>query len=516
MNMKLFERILLGIIRKPIKTLILFIVLFVIINMMTASFMIYNSTQTMVDDIKNVIEPIVMIERPSTKSDFHFNFSEFNLERDEKNLKTEELMRAYDEIVSLPEIEYYDITGNGFLYLEEMRNIKTLNNSIFLYDDNNQYYFDFFAVNNANSYYFDKGYFKIIDGRNLTQEEIDNGENKIVVHRSVSIERDGKQSLAQVGDKITLGTRILSERFEDTEYFENFDYSPNSYSRYNKEYLKVLVDNPTVEFEIVGIFDEIIPTNLNTFPKGTLPYKTYRNILSDYIQRVNELENKGNIHKYDKYGEYQFNNITSSNAYSIFILKNQDDIKEFKNKVDEIMTQHGFNEYEFTYSNDAYLKVIGPLESLNSVSSFILIFGIVVGVILLGLISIIFIRERKHEIGILLTLGETKKKIIKQLMLEMLLIGLLAIVTTVFTSKYLINGIQENALANYEQSVQLNENDEVMLGDMSTKEISDKYEELLETSDSLLITIVSATSMMLVCYGSMFIILKMNPKDILM
>lgn len=84
--------------------------------------------------------------------------------------------------------------------------------------------------------------------------------------------------------------------------------------------------------------------------------------------------------------------------------------------------------YRFVTQEDHYQAVAGPLESMKGI--LLVVFFATTGsaVVVLALVLLAFTRDRRQEIGIYLALGEKKSRIIAQMLLETLLIGLLGAV----------------------------------------------------------------------------------------
>lgn len=80
-----------------------------------------------------------------------------------------------------------------------------------------------------------------------------------------------------------------------------------------------------------------------------------------------------------------------------------------------------------------YIKMIGPIENMASTSKWIIYLVSITGSIILGLIIMLTIKERRKELGILLSIGEKKGKLIGQLLVEVLCIAVLAFSLSIFT-----------------------------------------------------------------------------------
>ena len=92
-----------------------------------------------------------------------------------------------------------------------------------------------------------------------------------------------------------------------------------------------------------------------------------------------------------------------------------------------------------------FWKVINLINSFDNISTFLstlsdIADGVLLGaisatVLVLGLLIVLFLKDRRHEIGIYLALGEKKKNIIKQILLEVLVTGLLGVTLSIFSGR---------------------------------------------------------------------------------
>lgn len=87
-----------------------------------------------------------------------------------------------------------------------------------------------------------------------------------------------------------------------------------------------------------------------------------------------------------------------------------------------------------TFNDVNYDAITAPLQSVASFSDIILIVVVVASVVILTLLIINTLKERKYEIGVLLSLGEDKIKISLQYLIELLLIATVAFTFAITTS----------------------------------------------------------------------------------
>lgn len=147
----------------------------------------------------------------------------------------------------------------------------------------------------------------------------------------------------------------------------------------------------------------------------------------------------------------QFTDSQSSNKVTFYLkdpLLISQFIKDAKklNLIDSI--------YKFDANDDAYEQMIGPLKQTSAFCNSLVIISMIIGGIVLVALTILNIKSRKFEMGILLAMGESKLKIIAQLMFEGFIVAIIAF--GVSSSVSLPIG---QAVANYSLSQQVQNSD---------------------------------------------------------
>ena len=93
---------------------------------------------------------------------------------------------------------------------------------------------------------------------------------------------------------------------------------------------------------------------------------------------------------------------------AVYYLKNPDLAAEFESYVKE----NGLHEvYNVNVDAESYNRVVKPVESLKSISAAFLAVILLVGCLILILLSMLGVRERKYEIGVLRAMGMPKVKV---------------------------------------------------------------------------------------------------------
>ncbi len=122
--------------------------------------------------------------------------------------------------------------------------------------------------------------------------------------------------------------------------------------------------------------------------------------------------------------------------------------------VDQFIKQHEDklpNEYLVLDANDSeYQSLTKPLDLISTIVSILLVVVFIAGALIMLAIITIFVRDRRNEIGLLLSSGEGKCKIIFQFILEILMVSVLSFVlaagTSRFSSDYVADWIVKNQL----------------------------------------------------------------------
>lgn len=126
--------------------------------------------------------------------------------------------------------------------------------------------------------------------------------------------------------------------------------------------------------------------------------------------------------------------ITSATYY----LDDPDHIEAFKEEA-ENKTDIDFETYTLDANDLVYQRSISSLENMASFANMFLIVVVVAGSVILCLILVLTMRGRFYEFGVMLSLGQSKMKIILQQLIEVGLIASLAFALSLGTGKMVSN-----------------------------------------------------------------------------
>lgn len=115
----------------------------------------------------------------------------------------------------------------------------------------------------------------------------------------------------------------------------------------------------------------------------------------------------------------------SSRLSSTFFLKDETSVEPF---AAELKTK-GLNEYyTVTTNEDSFTTNVEPITNLNNFATLFLVLVLLIGGLIMFVLNMINIRERKYEVGVLRAIGMKKGKLALQFVCELLMVTFLSII----------------------------------------------------------------------------------------
>lgn len=313
---------------------------------------------------------------------------------------------------------------------------------------------------------FVSGAFVLKEGRHINNEDI----NKCLIHEKLA-----KLNNLKIGDKLKLKSNIYDADNEKGA-------------------------NEKVELEIIGLFGG---ENKGSYTYAQELYEN--NVITDTASSAK------------LYGYTENTAIYEDASFFVSGDKNLDDVIKKVEKLDI-----DWKMYNIIKSSNNFPKLEESINGINKSANVLnIICFAILGTILI-LVIFLLTNTRKKEMGILLSLGIEKRKIIMQFIIEFIIIGILAIFTSFYISKNISAKIQNNVLNNVNSKIEKSiekENKKTNIGGGAEAEGFNKKVEKLEGKLELkdmtsifvfvIITIVITTSI------SSYKNLIKNPKELI-
>ena len=236
------------------------------------------------------------------------------------------------------------------------------------------------SVSNSEYFnYFRRGAFKLVEGRHITPED----DHAVLISTALA-ERNG----LKLGDTITV----------------QCCYDADGY--------------PNVSLKIIGIYKSTLDdggfTTTSTDKRNRLiiDHKAMQEIMMhDVIQYDNGVE---------------------------FFVDDPRDIDKIAAQIQKLDLD--WSCFKLTVDNTAYEAVASSLTAMQNMVTGLIIGIVIVSIGILALILNMWIKQRTHETGILLSIGVSKVKIVAQYILETLMIALIAFGLSYFSSGAIAQG----------------------------------------------------------------------------
>ncbi len=362
------------------------------------------------------------------------------------------------------------------------------------------------------------GDYKITEGRFYTQDEIDNSEKVCLVTKAFA-EHNG----LKVNDTISFLTNSASDI--SIMYGEDMGITSEDY---------------TVELTIIGIYEHnqaVTPDTqgydyLSPYqnPDNTIlmPGTTYKatNVplqqkIFDYYKTKNPddeyYQNESNRPSIDNLSQVTLNTVT-------LLLKDPLEVDQF---VEDYTGALG--DYKtITVDNSEFNKLAKPLDTLTMYANFIVWLVVINAVVIITLITALTLKTREYEIGVLLSLGASKFKVVAQFFVELALVALLGFTLSIGTGSLLANKVGQTVLQYQISSSGLDEEDnsnDYIIGDIynndytsevSLDDIVSNYNVSISPLIIAEIYIVGLAIVLISILIPSMMIMRFNPKKILM
>ena len=358
--MSIFNRAYLYIIRKKVRSSILFLIV-TLISFFLLSGSVLNTT------VNNISKNLY--------KDVNFGFNIESADKSNKEIEKDTLKKI-EELKGITTKNYIfskSVTVEGEKVVQENQNI-TLNDE--MKNKSNLVMMNGITASKSNID-FKSEVLKLEKGRHIEE----NDKNKIMIH-----EKFAELNNINLGDKIKLSQ-----------------------------------EGKILELEVVGIYSG---EKTNTF----------NGLSSDFIENTVYTDYKSS----QELLALTSNNKVTSVEYGV----------EDPTKLDDVIKtveNLGINNLMVSKSNKNYELITSSVESITKITNMIRIGSVVVGVVILSLILMFWVRERTYEIGILLSLGTSKVNLVLQFIVEVLLITLFGLITAlgieIATIKYLASNV---------------------------------------------------------------------------
>jgi len=417
----MFKRAYLSLKRQPVKTVILLLI-FSLIGMLTAGALVVNEAIQMTEvNLHRLIPPVATIVPDQALINAYW--TEMGEGPEMEVLEP----HIFDAIGDLPYVSIFDyavwsdrffsttlnigvdMASYALLELSENAVLSSIDQYI-IGDQLNR--FTLRGVVNPHLADIEAGLLNLVEGRTFTEAEMMNGTPVVVVSRAFAL-----ANTLGVGDYFTLEMRVHDYRAMIGDFDLETIYL---------EHEPVVMEE--ISLEIIGIFEPTLVIEADTnmvhvWAHIDMNTRIYTPIDVAKIPQNNWL---------DHLRTYEPDRVAEEDGWAyqdiLFVLGRAFDLEALYEEASALLPDF----WRIDDLRREFGAATNAMITLQGVTQGILIGAVLVAVFVVSLVIILFLRDRHHEIGVYMALGEKRLKIIVQLLVEILLIASVAITLSLF------------------------------------------------------------------------------------
>ena len=429
--MRPFKRAFVSVKRNRGKSILLLLLVAGFGILMSSAIIINQSVNQSRDNLWRQLPPLVVIDRDQEAAIESITSGIFDWESDISLTSN-----ILDPITSLPYVLMYDIFNGTTIYSRELERV-LLEFPIELdqqsLEGNPVVQMELHGIVNPDVFDIEMGVNILVQGRTFMIEEM----NPNNLHESVAMisRKLAELNELEIGDIITLENNFYQNNLLDYSHY--WGHNPDDH----------IIDYEIYSLEIIGLFEPVVVPDFasnmqevyaNNAIIVPLPVvHSAMNFMIDYIQQ-----------DYLDHGIYtELERAEESPQRNIILLHDAADLPRFIEAAAELLPPYYL---VGTFSNSV-LAIERLDESMNffqDLSTQVLWGSVVATILALGLSILLFLRDRRNEIGVYLTLGEKKSGIVKQIILETLLPSIVGVILALFIGSLVANSIGREMLVN--------------------------------------------------------------------
>ncbi len=377
--------------RRPAKTGMLLIILFIVFNLIFTGFIIQNSIGKSKDYIRNQIGSAV-----EYRMDYTSMINGGGAPGQQRTTPPALSLAVAEKIAQNQYVESYYVTESANVNSDTIEPAETQESATGGFQRNFSD-FNLSGTNQTANLDFVLGHVTLADGRTLTADEVKNGTNVVIVSQDVATANS-----LRVGDIVALSvvtqTRGILPGGQGA--------APGGTTNNDDTTTATPVD-----YEVIGIYTAVE----DGFDVNTM--FTSNAVIGALSGTETSDETSGSI---------------------VFLLDDPDHVAAFKEEAAPALT----SEYHTLYSDDTqYASLTKPLDLISFITSILLWVVFIAGAAIILALVTIFVRDRKFEIGLLLSSGEGRLKIVSQFVFEMMVIAIVAFSVSIVSSSATSKGV---------------------------------------------------------------------------
>ena len=367
---------------------------------------------------------------------------------------------------------------------------------------------------------FEDGEYQIVSGRFYTQQEIDNGALVCLISENLAALNG-----VSVGDSITLAVNYLAG------YMQQFG---------------VTAEDLENSFEVIGIFSHNQPITPDA-PNFNYcyPYENPDNMIFMPSTTIYMAQLPMQQKQFDYYAEMYAGTDKSDDYYNdpanrpseenmesqmyindvTLLLNDPMEVEDFVKDYQASLSQFA----SLSANNEEFNRLAKPLDTLSMYANFIVWLVIINAIVIITLVTALTLKTREYEIGVLLSIGASKFKVIAQFFIELAIVAILGFTLSVVSGSLIAKKIGNTVLEYQIASSEVSQDEDYIYNnngfdpwntdyttDISLEDLVAEYEVRISPIIIGEIYVLGLGIVLISVIIPSFMIMRYNPKKILM
>ena len=292
------------------------------------------------------------------------------------------------------------------------------------------------------------GEYQIVEGRFYNEDEIKNGSLVCVISQNLAT-----QNGVGIGDNITLSSQYASS------YVKSMGLTEEDFEN---------------SFEVIGIFTHNHPITPDaTNYDYTYPYENPDNMIfmptsTTYMANLTASQKQFDYQK-EQYPDNEYyqnddNRPSLENMERNIYIENVTLLLSDPLDVEDFVEDYQGTISQFTSlnaNNEEFKKLAKPLDTLSMYANFIVWLVVINAIVIISLVTALTLKTREYEIGVLLSIGASKIKVIAQFFVELALVAILGFSLSVASGSLIAKKIGNTVLEYQIASSDINEEEDM-------------------------------------------------------
>jgi len=435
--MNFFKRATTSIIRRPGKTIILLLLVFILGSVIAGAISVEGAISNTDANLRRNMQPIVSIEFDWMDWESSIDWEAVGPNEDPWMNQPRLTPTDVRAIGALPYVDFYDYLIRGWLQSFELEGYWGENTFVSGMDGMPNH-IEVQGTSRTSMVQIEQDIIQLIQGNQFSEGDLQPGAD---IAKAIISEGFARQNDLSLGSTFELSEFV----FNATE--GGMMWSPDMF---NDENVFEIISQ---EFEVIGIFD--IEEAPDSAPHGQEWNDRMNALNTIYVPNwaIEDIQRRfaaATALAWEESGldipAWAAGNDEEreSSVTPLFILEDPSYIDDFRSAGEELLPESHF----FQDMSNAFNGIASSMATMQNIANWILYVSIGATLLILSLLITLFLRDRRYEMGVYLALGEKKGKVISQILLEVLVTSFVAITLSVFVGNLISSQVSRNMLMN--------------------------------------------------------------------